>query len=68
MMWKKLIVMFALLLVVGGEVALAETSLIGEPITVAATSAANSAVAQPNHRRTRRHARRHIRRRRHRRR
>lgn len=63
MMWKKLIALFALLLVVGGEVALAEPSLAGEPITVAATSAANSAVAQPKHRRTRRHARRHIRRR-----
>ena len=63
MMWKKLIAIFALLLVVGGEVALAETSLAAGPITVAATSGANS-VAQPRHRRGRRHnrRRRHIRR------
>jgi hypothetical protein len=54
---KRLFTMFALLLVFGGEVALAETSLVGEPITVAATSEPNSA-AQPKHRRTRRHTRR----------
>jgi Ni/Co efflux regulator RcnB len=56
-MMKKLIAMCALLLIVGGEVALAETSLVGGPITVAATSDANS-TTQPKHRRTRRHGRR----------
>ena len=56
-MMKKVIAMGVLLLIAGGEVALAETSLVGEPITVAATSNANSAT-QPKHRRTRRHARR----------
>jgi hypothetical protein len=61
---KILIAMGALLLVVGGEVALAETSLVGEPIAVTATSGATSA-AHPKHRRTRRHSRRrHNRRRR----
>ena len=54
---KKVIAICVLLLVVGGEVALTETSLVGEPITVAATSDANSAT-QPKHRHTRRHARR----------
>jgi hypothetical protein len=56
-MMKKLIVMLALLFVISGEVALGETSFAGEPITVAATSDANSA-SQPRYRRGRRHTRR----------
>ena len=63
-MMKKLIVMLALLFVIGGEVALAKTSFAGQPITVAATSDANSA-AQPRYRRGRRHTRRRRHNRRH---
>jgi hypothetical protein len=64
-MWKKLVAIFALLLVVGGEIALAEPSLVPDSTTVAAIPSAHPA-AQPRHRRTRRHTgrRRHNRRRR----
>lgn len=64
-MWKKLVVIFALLLVIGGEVALAQTAPVADPTIVAVTPGANSA-AQPKHRRGRRrtHRRRHNRRRR----
>ena len=49
-MWKKLVVMFALFLAVGGEVVLAQPAFVRELTVVAAAPGANPA-AQPKHRR-----------------